>query len=346
MADPTERNFDPNDDVFESSSRANANQSGLEPSELSQPDATETDAADLPDTEASTSVSDNEIESAPDTPTTPAVVGEEQLAETEDERAAREAEEELLWIFQATVFDRSNQKIGRVGQVYLDDQTQAPNWVTVKTGLFGMKEYFIPLDGSERAEKRITVPFDKALVLASPRTEVDQNLSPSEEDALYNHYRVEGKATDVVALEDGVVVPEAADAAVTTTDTETATGFDALLADDAPAEGTAFDETAATEVQGADNAFEAPPSEASAYETPASEAYESETPESETPKFEIPVFDAPIFDAPGADDSAADEPAGDEPAADEPSAFEAPKFETPDFDNPDFDNPEDQNSRN
>lgn len=146
---------------------------------------------------------DDPIETPAETPESaaPEVVGEDAISETDEERAARESEEELLWIFQASVFDNAGQKIGRVGQVYLDDQTQKPNWVTVKTGLFGMKEFFIPLDGAERNDRRITVPYDKATVLSAPRTEIDQNLSPSEEDALYNHYQVEGKTTEVVSLE-------------------------------------------------------------------------------------------------------------------------------------------------
>ncbi|MDJ1372110.1 PRC-barrel domain-containing protein [Gulosibacter molinativorax] len=208
MADATERNEDLNgDDSLESAASS----------------------ADAPEAE---SVPD--ADSIPQADSTPEVVGEEQVVETEEERIARETEEELLWIFQSTVFDNAGQKIGRVGQVYLDDQTQNPNWVTVKTGLFGMKEYFIPLDGSERADKRITVPFAKATVLAAPRTEVDQNLSPSEEDALYNHYQVEGKMTEA-ASEDEITNLVEGDG-TDTTSADTADGGMAAVGTDFSAE--------------------------------------------------------------------------------------------------------------
>lgn len=115
--------------------------------------------------------------------------------ESDEQRAEREAEERLLQLFQSTVFGADGVKIGRVGQVYLDDQTMAPNWVTVKTGLFGTKEFFVPLDEAEVEGKQIRVPYDKATILGSPRTEIDQNLSPAEEDDLYNHYRVPGRMT-------------------------------------------------------------------------------------------------------------------------------------------------------
>ncbi|MGO1539322.1 MAG: PRC-barrel domain-containing protein [Leucobacter sp.] len=194
MADQTEPNFGLNED------------DSNEPTDSVQRDAELNDAGAADDSSVDTAASDD---------TVPTAVGEERLedSETEEERAARESEQELLWLFQSTVFDPNGQKIGRVGQVYLDDQTQAPNWVTVKTGLFGMKEFFIPLDDGERDDRRITVPYDKATVLASPRTEVDQNLSPSEEDALYNHYQVEGKMTEVITFDDGVDVATGGNAA-------------------------------------------------------------------------------------------------------------------------------------
>ena len=45
-----------------------------------------------------------------------------------------------------TVHDSNGDKVGKVGQVYLDDATGQPNWVTVNTGLFGGNETFVPLD--------------------------------------------------------------------------------------------------------------------------------------------------------------------------------------------------------
>ena len=36
-----------------------------------------------------------------------------------------------------TAVDQQGDKIGSVGQVYLNDQTGQPDWVTVNTGLFG-----------------------------------------------------------------------------------------------------------------------------------------------------------------------------------------------------------------
>ena len=43
------------------------------------------------------------------------------------------------------VYDESGDKIGSAAEVYLDDETGQPEWVTVRTGLFGTKESFVPI---------------------------------------------------------------------------------------------------------------------------------------------------------------------------------------------------------
>jgi uncharacterized protein (TIGR02271 family) len=86
------------------------------------------------------------------------------------------------------VIDSDGDKVGSVGQVYVDDQTGQPAWVTVKTGLFGTKETFVPISQVETQGEDIRVPFDKDTIKAAPSIDVDQHLSPEEEAALYRHY--------------------------------------------------------------------------------------------------------------------------------------------------------------
>ncbi len=88
-----------------------------------------------------------------------------------------------------TVVGTDGDKIGKVSQVFLDDQTGNPEWVTVTTGLFGTAESFVPLSqGSVRGDQ-IVVPYDKSTVKGAPRVE-DSNghLSESEETELYRYY--------------------------------------------------------------------------------------------------------------------------------------------------------------
>jgi uncharacterized protein (TIGR02271 family) len=88
----------------------------------------------------------------------------------------------------ATVYDNDGDKIGAVGQVYLDTETGAPEWVSVKTGLFGTKESFVPLNSANLSGDRVEVPFEKAQVKDAPQVEADGALSPAEEDELYRYY--------------------------------------------------------------------------------------------------------------------------------------------------------------
>ena len=57
------------------------------------------------------------------------------------------------------VVDPAGKKVGSVGQIFTDDLTGQPAWITVNTGLFGMTENFIPLMGSAIAGKALRVPF-------------------------------------------------------------------------------------------------------------------------------------------------------------------------------------------
>src|SRR5437763_4306276 len=44
-----------------------------------------------------------------------------------------------------SAYGSDGDKIGSIGQVYLDNASGEPAWVTVKTGLFGSNESFVPL---------------------------------------------------------------------------------------------------------------------------------------------------------------------------------------------------------
>ncbi|WP_106409648.1 PRC and DUF2382 domain-containing protein [Streptomyces odonnellii] len=86
------------------------------------------------------------------------------------------------------VYDKDGDKIGNVGQVYVGDRTGRPEWVTVKTGLFGMNETLVPLAGARRAGEDIHVPYARETVKEAPRLAADEHLDPGQEKQLYQHY--------------------------------------------------------------------------------------------------------------------------------------------------------------
>jgi uncharacterized protein (TIGR02271 family) len=94
----------------------------------------------------------------------------------------------------------SDGKLGSVGEVYLDDETGRPEWATVRTGMFGTKEAFVPLAEAEMAGDELRVPYDKDTVKNAPHIESEGHLSPAEEAELYRYYGLgSGNGTDVVA---------------------------------------------------------------------------------------------------------------------------------------------------
>ncbi len=89
------------------------------------------------------------------------------------------------------VLGTNGDKLGKVGQVYLDDATGKPEWATVQTGLFGTKESFVPIADADLTDNGLTVPFAKDHVKNAPQVDAEQgHLSPDEEEALYRHYGV------------------------------------------------------------------------------------------------------------------------------------------------------------
>ncbi|WP_327238156.1 PRC and DUF2382 domain-containing protein [Streptomyces sp. NBC_01317] len=131
-----------------------------------------------------------------------------------------------------TVYGKEGDKIGNVGQVYVDDVTGRPEWVTVKTGMFGMKESLVPLSGGRRMGEDLHVPHTKETVKDAPRLDADEHLDPAQERALYEHYGLSGAG---MGAETGAGTGEAsesgaradtgtADATSTTDTTAAATG--------------------------------------------------------------------------------------------------------------------------
>ncbi|MFJ9078417.1 DUF2382 domain-containing protein [Streptomyces sp. NPDC102278] len=95
-----------------------------------------------------------------------------------------------------TAYDADGEKIGSIGQVYRDDATGRPEWVTVKTGWFGMKESFVPLAGARSDGEALHVPHAKDIVKDAPRVDADQHLDADEEHRLYRHYGLSASASD------------------------------------------------------------------------------------------------------------------------------------------------------
>jgi uncharacterized protein (TIGR02271 family) len=90
----------------------------------------------------------------------------------------------------STVRDSAGDRVGKVGQVYLDDTTGLPEWVTVRTGLFGTRESFVPLAAARVEGDELVIDVTKDRVKDAPQIDEDGHLSEEQEAELYRYYGV------------------------------------------------------------------------------------------------------------------------------------------------------------
>ncbi len=89
-----------------------------------------------------------------------------------------------------TVNGSDGEKIGKVAEVYLDDKTSKPEWVAVKTGMFGGHVSLVPLAHAELDGGTLRVPYGKDQVKDAPHQDPDRELSSEQEAQIFEHYGV------------------------------------------------------------------------------------------------------------------------------------------------------------
>ncbi len=90
-----------------------------------------------------------------------------------------------------TALDCNYSKIGRIADVYVDKATGRPEWLAIKTGLFGTKLSFAPLTGAHVYGDDVVVRYDASLVKDAPKVEADGQLTADQELDLYRHYGID-----------------------------------------------------------------------------------------------------------------------------------------------------------
>ena len=103
------------------------------------------------------------------------------------------------WLGRVMV-DRDSNKIGEVVDIYLDNETDRPEWAVVRTGLFGLRSTFVPLADAREVGDELQVPHQRLQVKQAPNIDPDGHLSEIEEAELYRHY---GLDYDTVTLDSG-----------------------------------------------------------------------------------------------------------------------------------------------
>lgn len=102
------------------------------------------------------------------------------------------SQDELDRLARATLIGTDGDKIGSVDQVYIDDKTGRPSWVSVKMGLFGSRATLVPVDDVKGDGDDLQVPYTKDIVKNAPRVDADEHVSRGEENELHEYYRSHG----------------------------------------------------------------------------------------------------------------------------------------------------------
>jgi len=84
-----------------------------------------------------------------------------------------------------------SEKIGKLSEIYLDQQTGKPEWALVNTGMLGTSSTFVPLAGAKPSGEDVQVQFTKEQVTEAPSVSGGDELSQTEEAQLYSHYGLE-----------------------------------------------------------------------------------------------------------------------------------------------------------
>ncbi len=105
-----------------------------------------------------------------------------------------EEREEANWNIAAwhgkTLVDRDGERIGKLEDVYVDVETDEPQFGTVKEGFIGRHLTFVPLAGIKVGPDDLRVTVTREQVRSAPDLELHgEELSQEDESALYHHYQ-------------------------------------------------------------------------------------------------------------------------------------------------------------
>jgi sporulation protein YlmC with PRC-barrel domain len=87
--------------------------------------------------------------------------------------------------------DLHGEKIGKLQDVYVDVETDEPQFATVKEGFIGRHLTFVPLGGIKVDPDELQVVVTKKQIQTAPNIEQHgEELSQADESALYHHYEL------------------------------------------------------------------------------------------------------------------------------------------------------------
>jgi len=96
---------------------------------------------------------------------------------------------ELQRVIGQTAYGPDGDKLGKIGQVWVDDDSAQPEFVTVQTGMFGTHESFVPVKDATTTGESVQVPFTKEQVKNAPQCDADGGHITAEDGRrIYDYY--------------------------------------------------------------------------------------------------------------------------------------------------------------
>ena len=92
----------------------------------------------------------------------------------------------------ATAYDVNGDKVGGVKDVYVNDTTGQPDFVSVSHGLFGGGDSIVPLRGHTLENGDLHLAFAKDRIEDAPDLDENGHLTNADQEAFYRHYGLEG----------------------------------------------------------------------------------------------------------------------------------------------------------
>ncbi len=90
-----------------------------------------------------------------------------------------------------TVLDPDGEKIGRIEEIFLVEETGKPEWALVKIGRLKGRTTLVPLTRAHRTQDGVKVDVSKDRVSEAPEVDAENEPSEQQVNALYRHYGLE-----------------------------------------------------------------------------------------------------------------------------------------------------------
>jgi uncharacterized protein YrrD len=96
------------------------------------------------------------------------------------------------------LLDVNGEKIGKLEDVYVDVETDVPQFATVKEGFIGRHLTFVPLGGITVSPDELRVAVTRSQIQDAPNIELKgEELSQDDESNLYHHYELNYTPPDI-----------------------------------------------------------------------------------------------------------------------------------------------------